>query len=259
MRNITFIFIFIFAISLSFAESETLFEKYRKVSLPVLLNEIHPGQYLIGEPKIIVFAQELSNAIPNQLQEILSTKIVPYILGPNKRKWIIDRHHTLHTIHKMIPVFKNEGIEINDLFMITEKVLDLSHLSYEQFLNTMEELGYIHPYYFYGKKDLYNIPDSIENLKVDYFRGLAWLVRKSKAIKKSDVPFAEFTWAEYFYRSGLFQEKTLSIETIKRAIKISIRPSIQTMTLPGFRPNPKSLDHYMKNIKPILEIVNNNK
>lgn len=224
-------------------------------NLKRLIRTVHPSQYLLGLPRIFVFRRQLKNASLEELQKILKEKRVPYVLGPRKKKWIIDRHHTLFTLKSVIPDLEAKGIDTSGLEIVTNQVLDLSHLSHKEFLDKMEGLGYIYPYTAGRKRNTYHIPNNIDGLEFDFLRGLVWLVRQSGAIKKSEIPFVEFKWAEYFYSLGSFPNPVFTKEVIERAIALAISPEGPHTDLPGFRIEPKEIDHYFSKLDEILRIL----
>ena len=178
-----------------------------------------PTQYLLGAPRIEVLREKLLSVNFHELKRIIEKKPIPYILGPNNQRYIIDRHHTLYAFNMLIPEFKTKGILVDKLSFEFRQVDDLSHLSHHDFLQKMDDRKWLYPYNKQGVKDLYNIPTNISLLEFDFYRGLAWIIRKSGAIKKNDqsVPFLEFYWAKAFKELLSFENETLTVgKFIKR-------------------------------------------
>ena len=87
-----------------------------------------------------------------------------------------------------------------------------------------------------GKKmrQFNELPKEIHELKDDYYRGLAWLLRKAGAFEKTDVPFAEFYWGDYLKKKLKIQNKVITKRVIRKAIKAAINQNHKSRELPGF-------------------------
>lgn len=219
-----------------------------------------PTQYLLGSPRIAVFSEELLNANLKELKRIIEKKPVPYVLGPNGQRHIIDRHHTLYTFHSVLPQLIANGIPVNKLKFEFRQVADLSHLSENKFLKTMHDRGWLYPFNKQGVKDLYNIPSHVSLLEFDFYRGLAWIVRKSGAIEKNDqsVPFLEFYWAKAFRDEFSFKHELFTVEKIRKAIMLALSRSKTVSNLPGYHqtlPPNMTVDNCLLEIQPILDIL----
>ena len=88
-----------------------------------------------------------------------------------------------------------------------------------------------------GKHGEFNdLPLKIMDLKIDFYRGLSWLVRKSGAYEKTSTPFMEFYWADYLKKELKLSstDEVLKTDTLLKAITSSIVENKFNTILPGF-------------------------
>ena len=112
----------------------------------------------------------------------------PVFKGPADGFYILDHHHTAAVLVKKQSDFVQVGI-----------VKDLSALEPESFWIFLDHYTWVHPHHETGVRcDLKDIPDSFEKLRDDPCRSLAAEVRDAGGFSKSDAPFLEFLWANYF-------------------------------------------------------------
>ncbi|MFM9428215.1 hypothetical protein RCH10_004677 [Variovorax sp. GrIS 2.14] len=91
-----------------------------------------------------------------------------------------------------------------------------------------------HPYHETGVRcDLKDIPDSFEKLRDDPCRSLAAEVRDAGGFSKSDAPFLEFLWANYF--RAAVDSKVLAGNK-KKVVKLALKlaKSDTSAQLPGW-------------------------
>lgn len=55
------------------------------------------------------------------------------------------------------------------------------------------------------------IPSNLADLQDDKYQSLAWAVLEAGGYQKSDVPFQEFSWGNYFRQHLTFPVKSLKI------------------------------------------------
>ena len=136
---------------------------------------------------------------PKALHNYLIERPVPLIIGPNKKLFLIDRHHLLRGL---------EGMRYkSDVRVFIQE--DLSHLEYVQFVEAMIQKGYTYlmdenfqPIEF---KDL---PTHIRDLKDNVWRSIAGALRNEEAYDKPLAdpkgrhiprPFLEFILAHQLW------------------------------------------------------------
>jgi hypothetical protein len=130
--------------------------------------------------------------------EFLGQHMVPTVLGPKGRHYLLDHHHLLRALH-------DEGVV--DVLVTVE--VDLSGLKKTSFWVYLDNRAWCHPYDDEGaRRDFDSIPDAIGALKDDPYRSLAGELRRAGGFAKDTTPFSEFLWADFLRR----RIKTRSIE-----------------------------------------------
>ena len=156
----------------------------------VPLAEIRPTQMAVGLHVVEMKRRKIERHIDNvrKLRRYLDKRPVPAVLGPGEDYYIIDHHHLSYAL------WQSEVDEV-----IVRVVGDLSDLPKRNFLRAMSALGWLHAYDAEGRKVCPSrLPRTIDQLKPDRYRDLAWTVRQAGGFRKTEIPFSEFTWANYF-------------------------------------------------------------
>jgi len=161
----------------------------------------------------------------NKLEVYLRKKTVPIVIGPEGKIHLIDHHHTV------IALFE-EGIR--RVYYKTRA--DLSSLSSKEFWKKVLSRRWARLVDEEGKPISWqelNRLTSIEDIKNDPYRSLAGIVRNKGGFKKTDIPFMEFEWADFF-RSRI---KMPGVKiSWKRAITLAMKlaGSEAAKDLPGY-------------------------
>ena len=78
-------------------------------------------------------------------------------------------------------------------------VRDLSALDASAFWIYLDHLSWVHPYDQHGRRRSFkDMPSSMRSLRNDPYRSLAGEVRDAGGFAKSDQPFLEFLWTNFF-------------------------------------------------------------
>jgi hypothetical protein len=118
----------------------------------------------------------------------LEKRPIPAVRGPGNDYYIIDHHHLSMALHQS---------EVTEAFV--RVIGDLSRLPRAEFWRRMAERGCLHPYDHHGARIHPSaLPAAIPHLKRDAYRDLAWSVREGGGFVKSERPYAEFRWAQFF-------------------------------------------------------------
>lgn len=160
-------------------------------SLWVTLDKLAPTQMNIGvyAMKDKVAKIERKNR-EGKLLKYLNKKYAPSFLGPDRRYYIIDRHHTSRALYEANVPVKKFKVEV---------IKDLSHLDWPEFYDFMEKGHYLYLYdQGVGPTQPEDLPKHIWELSDDPYRSLAWMVRESGGFEKVDVPYLEFMWGDFF-------------------------------------------------------------
>src|SRR6201988_4874303 len=122
--------------------------------------------------------------------EFLGKHMIPVILGPKQRHYVIDHHH----LSLALP---EEGVK--DILVTV--VANLSKLEKDAFWVVLDNLSWMHPFDDQGRRrDYADIPKAISDLVDDPFRSLAGELRRAGGYAKDTTPFSEFLWADFLRR-----------------------------------------------------------
>jgi hypothetical protein len=157
---------------------------------PVPIISLRPTQISVGMHEVKEKRKRLRERGPKKIGSFLGDHMIPVILGPKKRHYVIDHHHLALSLHE-------EGLE-NVLVTV---VADLSDLAPDDFWLVLDHHSWVHPYDENGRRrDFSRIPKSLDKLKDDPFRSLAGEIRRVGGFAKDTTPFSEFLWADFFRR-----------------------------------------------------------
>jgi hypothetical protein len=116
--------------------------------------------------------------------------MIPVVLGPKDRHYIIDHHHLALALH-------HEGVE----HILVTVVANLSRLESDTFWFVLDNRDWLHPFDDAGRRrDYKDVPKSVKDLVDDPFRSLAGALRRAGGFAKDTTPFSEFLWADFLRR-----------------------------------------------------------
>lgn len=196
-------------------------------SHPILmpLHELRPTQVAVGMQAVKCQRRKLEKRAGQQrrLNDILERRSIPAVLGPGGDLYMIDRHHFALALWQ-------SAIEHAFAHIID----DLSDLQPSMFWRRMESSGRLFPFDETGRRVPPRcLPRSLDALRHDPFRDLAWHVREAGGFEKSPLPFAEFRWAMFFRKKITPSCASVTPEAaFKRAMKLS--RSKAAAHLPGY-------------------------
>jgi hypothetical protein len=189
---------------------------------PVL--DLYPTQLALGMHEVDAKIKAFEAMGHHELQDYLEKHPVPVVLGPKKRHFLVDHHHLVRACWEA----RVEEVHLSQLD-------DLSKLHEDEFWEKLAKKNWCHLYdpFGGGPHSYMNLPNSVRGLGDDPFRSLAWLVREAGGYEKSDEPFAEFQWANYF-RAHLSTHPVVDDfeEARREALRICRSPAAKT--LPGY-------------------------
>lgn len=166
--------------------------KRRRPEDPILipLEALRPTQGAVGMRAVAVKREKVERRAEcrKAITRYLEKRPIPAVRGPGNGYYIIDHHHLSMALHQS---------EVTEAFV--RVIGDLSRLPRAEFWRRMAERGCLHPYDHHGERIHPSaLPTAIRHLKRDSFRDLAWSVREAEGFMKSDRPYAEFRWAQFF-------------------------------------------------------------
>jgi hypothetical protein len=189
----------------------------------VLVKDLRPTQMTIGLQEVKRKQQYWAALGKKKRRKAMGEVLFPAVIGPRGAYFILDHHHTavalVHEHARDVQV----GI-----------VKDLSALKPVDFWIYLDHQSWVHPYDQRGRRrSLKSMPSSLSALRDDPYRSLAGEVRDLGGFAKSDAPFLEFLWTNYFraqIRSGTL--KSHYHKALKQALRLAA--SERTRYLPGW-------------------------
>jgi hypothetical protein len=190
---------------------------------PVSITDLRPTQISVGLYEVKEKRKRLRNRDPQKIGNFLGDHMIPVILGPKKRHYVIDHHHLALSLH-------GEGIKK----VLVTVVADLSELDADDFWLVLDHHSWVHPYDQNGRRrDFSKIPKSIDKLRDDPVRSLAGELRRIGGFAKDTTPFSEFLWADFLRRR--MKRKAVQRDfhsALKQAMKLA--KSLDARYLPGW-------------------------
>ncbi len=193
------------------------------------IKDLHPTQANLGFKEVEKKAKKVAKKQANgELEQYLRMESVPVVLGPGNKKYMIDGHHFLAAAYKqkiekvyyeVVDDYSNQA----DQTAFWKKMIDAKRVYLKDKGQPIEPS---------------DLPNDITGLTDDPYRTFAADVRDRGGFNKTDTPFMEFMWADYFRPLVALD----FIETDhKKAIKqgrVLARDS-RAADLPGYRGSKK--------------------
>jgi hypothetical protein len=193
------------------------------VLTPIPIMSLRPTQITVGMREVEDKRARLRARGPKKIGNFLGDHMIPVILGPKQRHYVIDHHHLALSLHK-------EGVKK----VLVTVVSDLSELTPDDFWLVLDHHSWVHPYDGDGRRrDFAKIPKSIDQLKDDPFRSLAGELRQAGGFAKDTTPFSEFLWADFLRRRMKRKRVESDFDAaVKQAMKLA--KSKEAHYLPGW-------------------------
>ena len=190
---------------------------------PVAIKALFPTQMTVGLREVARKRAAFAARAKTDGPAFLGHHMIPAILGPKSRTYIIDNHHLVRALH-------DDGVE----HVLVSLVADLSGLAKPLFWTVMENRNWLHPYDTAGERVPHSaIPKSIDKLGDDPYRSLAGEVREAGGYAKDTTPYAEFLWADFLRHRVDAKAVTKDFDAaVKQAVKLA--QSKAAKYLPGW-------------------------
>lgn len=157
---------------------------------PVDIADLRPTQITVGMREVSAKRKGWREKKGKKGGEFLGKHMIPVILGPGDRHYVIDHHHLARALHE-------EGVK-NVLVTV---VANLSMVDRDTFWTVLDNRSWMHPFDDKGRRrDYKDIPKSVRGLVDDPFRSLAGELRRAGGFAKDTTPFSEFLWADFLRR-----------------------------------------------------------
>lgn len=157
---------------------------------PVPIEALRPTQMTVGYREVREKRRAWREKTDDKGAEFLGKHMIPVLLGPKARHYVIDHHHLVRALHE-------EGVAD----ILVNVVADLTSLGKDEFWSFIDNRGWCHPYDDEGvRRPFDDIPTVITKLKDDPYRSLAGELRRLGGYAKDTTPFSEFIWADFLRR-----------------------------------------------------------
>jgi hypothetical protein len=193
------------------------------VLISVTIEDLRPTQITVGMREVKAKRKAWRETSDKKGGKFLGKHMIPVILGPKDRHYVIDHHHLARALHE-------EGVE--DLAVTV--VANLSKLEIDSFWFVMDNRNWMHPFDDEGRRRGYrDIPKTVTELVDDPFRSLAGELRRMGGFAKDTTPFSEFIWADFLRRrmKRKFIEKDFN-SALEQALELA--KSLEADYLPGW-------------------------
>ncbi|HTT82595.1 MAG TPA: ParB-like protein [Rhizomicrobium sp.] len=180
---------------------------------PVPIAELRPTQITIGRREVDERRKHWrAEKSRKHSAAFLGTHMIPVVVGPKKRHYIIDHHH-------LALALMEEGLA--DIFVLP--VAQLDRLKQDMFWMFLDNRGWMHPFDDKGRRRPYDeIPHSLRDMVDDPFRSLAGALRRAGGYAKDTTPFSEFLWADFLRRRiRRRQVKDAFAGALREAVKLA--------------------------------------
>ena len=190
---------------------------------PIKVQSLRPTQMTVGMREVEEKRKRWREHKEKKKAQFLGSHLVPVILGPRERYYVIDHHHLTRAL---LDEGQNE--------IVVTVVANLQKLDRDAFWVVLDNRGWCHPYDEHGvRRSFADIPSSIGGLRDDPFRSLAGELRRLGGYSKETVPFSEFLWADFLRRR--IKRKAVEKEfeqTLEKALRLAKGP--EANYLPGW-------------------------
>ena len=157
---------------------------------PTAIGALRPTQVTVGMREVRAKRQAWRDRGDGEGADFLGRHMIPIVLGPKGRPYVIDNHHLARALHA-------EGVES----VLTRVAADLSELAKAAFWVFLDNRAWCHPYNAKGHRvGFEDIPGSIDKLEDDPYRSLAGELRHAGGFAKDTTPYSEFLWADFLRR-----------------------------------------------------------
>jgi hypothetical protein len=180
---------------------------------PVPILSLRPTQMTVGMREVKEKRQRWREHKSKKKQaELLGRHMIPVVLGPDERYYVVDHHHLARALH-------DEGVKD----ILVSLIGDLSMVERDAFWGVMDNKRWVYPYDAKGERRHFSdLPKSVEGLKDDPYRSLAGELRRAGGFAKDTTPFSEFLWADFLRRH--IQRKTVEdhfTKAIEKALEFA--------------------------------------
>jgi hypothetical protein len=157
---------------------------------PVAIEDLRPTQMAVGMREVREKQAHWRAQKEDKKAEFLGAHLIPVVLGPRKRPYLIDHHHLARALHE-------EGV----IQIAVTVVIDLSSLEPPAFWFYMENRALTFLYDAQGERQNHKkLPKHVSDMVDDPYRSLSGELRRAGGYAKDVTPFSEFLWSDFLRR-----------------------------------------------------------
>jgi hypothetical protein len=154
---------------------------------PIPISELYPTQITVGMREVKAKRERWREQHGKKAQEFLGRHMIPVVLGPGGKHYVIDHHHLARALQE-------EGVQD----VLVTVLANLSKLDRDMFWFVLDTRDWMHPFDDEGRRrDHKDLPKSVTKLVDDPYRSLAGELRRAGGFAKDTTPFSEFQWAQF--------------------------------------------------------------
>jgi hypothetical protein len=173
-----------------FVQEPTMTTIREPVLTTLAILDLRPTQITVGMREVLAKRKLWREAGTKKGGKFLGKHMIPVILGPKHRHYVVDHHHLARALH-------DEGVK--DIAVTV--IANLNRLDRDAFWTVLDNRNWMHPFDAEGRRRHYrDIPKSVAELIDDPFRSLAGELRRAGGFAKDTTPFSEFLWADFLRR-----------------------------------------------------------
>ena len=194
-----------------------------QLAIGVPVADLRPTQMTVGFREVEIKRRQWREADEEARITLLRRHVVPAVIGPKGRLYIVDHHH-----------FTKALLDEKASVIAVYVVADLGDLAKEEFWTFLDNSDWCHAYDADGKRcELSDIPKNLSELVDDPFRSLVGELIRAGGCAKSGAPFFEFLWADFLRRRIKKQlvEKDFGTALVKA---LDLAKSTDAKSLPGW-------------------------
>ncbi|MBR2119797.1 MAG: ParB-like protein [Pseudomonadota bacterium] len=197
--------------------------KREPILTPVPILSLRPTQMTVGMKEVGEKRKRWRTHKSKKRAKLLGEHMIPVVVGPDKRNYVIDHHHLARALHE-------EG----ERDVLVSVVADLTMVDQKAFWIVLDNHRWVYPYDAKGvRRDYADLPKDVTGLKDDPFRSLAGELRRAGGFAKDTTPFSEFLWADFLRRR--MSRKTVDKDFAKAIEQaLSLGKSKDAIYLPGW-------------------------
>lgn len=156
----------------------------------IAIADLRPTQVTVGYREVAAKRRQWDLLSKADRKRFLDGHVVPTVLGPKARHYIVDHHHLARAL-------ADDGRDS----VLVGQLADLSALEKPEFWTVMDHRHWVYPFDANGMRQSFTaIPKTVSGLADDIWRSLAGAVRDAGGYAKENEPFAEFLWADFLRR-----------------------------------------------------------